>query len=94
MRAAHFPYNSNLVISFIQPLYLPNKFFHIHVRVRTCFTFSVRLDFELPLTKCLSYPPWALILSQQELWDLALFQVSNEVTTLEYKLLIMGFFDT
>lgn len=75
-----------ILISFRQPLfpyYLPNKFFHTHVQVRICFISSGRLDFELPHIKYLSYPHWALILRQQEWWELALFQLSNKVLTLE-----------
>lgn len=86
-----------ILIAFRQPLfpyYLLNHFFLTHVQVRICFTSSSRLDFELPLIKCLSYPPWALILRQQEWWGLALFQVSSEVITLESELLIMEVFDT
>lgn len=71
---------------------VPLKFCQTHVHIRICFPLAGRLGFELPLTKCLSCPPLTLILRQQELGELASLQASNEVITLEYELLMMGFF--
>lgn len=83
-----------IFISFRKPLfpyYLPNKCFHTHVKVRICFSSSGRLDFELPLIKCLSYPP-GLSFETAGMVRVSIVPVmNNEVISLESKLLIMSF---